>query len=101
MQFDKSSPNLEEVLKYSNVKITEEHFFCEANIKHDVGSVLLVMITNYISDTIGNIKDDFSYGCYFSAGDECSTQCGTIMLRFTRDKNNKPISNSFMCVDIP
>ena len=96
---------LGDVLKYSNVLISDDNFSCEGDVKHDVGSVTGSIIE------LNNLhkRNMLSFGCYQNictlSVSSCmpwqDQECGNRILKFDINAANEIDTASFTCLDIP
>jgi hypothetical protein len=102
---NKTPITLEEVLKYSNTHIEDEHFSCEGEIGETVGAV----IGSIYDFNNQNVRNMVSFGCYDSSCvlsiSNCkpwqSQECGSRLLRFEINTNKEIDTASFACLDVP
>lgn len=106
---DRIIPNqqelLEEMLSYSEIVISEEHYSCEGKPVKTVGAVVASLLESNNSHT----RNVLSYGCYglvcTMSVSNCKpwqeSECGSRYLKFNLNSAGDIEASSFTCFDMP
>ena len=106
---DRIVPNqqelLEEMLSYSEIVISEEHYSCEGKPVKTVGAVVASLLESNNSHT----RNILSYGCYglvcTMSVSNCKpwqeSECGSRYLKFNLNNVGNIEASSFTCFDMP
>ena len=90
---------------YYSVDISSENFSCENESERNVGKVFAGMVGN----SMAHKSNTLSAGCeelictiiYNYCKPWQTSECGSRILYYEKTKNDKIISGSFKCIDVP
>jgi hypothetical protein len=90
---------------YSSEYISSENFSCENEPDKNVGKLFVGMV----SDSMAHESNTLSAGCYERictiTYDYCkpwqTSECGSRILYYEKSDNDKILSGSFKCIDVP
>lgn len=103
--FEQDKINIEDILEYSNVTISEGNFSCGVDVENNVGSV----VGSIVELNSLNKRNMLTFGCFENTCSimvtNCmpwkSQECGNRILKLNINQNNKIITESFTCIDMP